>query len=157
VNKAVASAAAAGTVVASVTMPWNDIFKGVLGAGGISPALFLLVVGGLVIGLITLASSLKKERDARDTERDAAAKALNDLQEKRISEGREQLLALERTATALTAHTTALEGRTITLQELVRGVDNFARQEDINRRFFEGVSVRLEAGVDEVLRVLSGR
>lgn len=157
-NKAVVGGVAAvGTAAASLAMPWQDILKGVLGAGGVPPALFLLVVSGLAVAVIVLASSLKKERDARDTEREAAAKQLHELHEKRHTEGREMLLALERNASALTAHLTALEGRTVTLQELVRGVDSFARQEEVNRKFFEGVSVRLEKGVEDVLDVLRSR
>lgn len=149
--------AAAGTAGAAVAVPWSEIFSGVLGAGGVPPALFLLIVGGMAAALIGVTVTLRKEQEARDMEREAAAKAMIDIQEKRLLETREMLLALERTGTALTTHTTSLESRTVTLMQLVKGVEDFALKEDLNRRYFEEVGKRIEEGIKTLANEIRGK
>lgn len=161
--KGAVTAAAAGTGAAAVavTLPWVDIFKGVLGAGGVPPALFLLVVGGLVAGLLFAISLLRDEQHGRDEdqkarleERTAAAEAANAIQEKRILEMREMLSALERTAKALTTHTIALEARAVMMNDLVTGVAKLVHNQEATREHFTGVATRLEGGIAKTIEML---
>lgn len=151
----IGAAVTTGTAAAAVAMPWPEIFKGILGAGGVPPALFLLMVLGLVSGLIWALNALKNEQAARDVERAEAARAAKEIQEKRIEQGLEMMKALERTAAALTTHTVAVESRTVMMNALVKGVDKFATQEEASRKYFEAVSVRLETGITDILKILS--
>jgi hypothetical protein len=150
-------AIAVAGVASATVMPWTDVFKGILGAGGVPPALFLMVVGGLTIAIVVLARAFQKSEDARDIERANDAKSALAIQEKRIEEGKAMLLALERTATALAAHTAALESRTNTVAEMVQALAKIAQNQDATRTHFEGITTRLEEAQKETLRLLRGR
>jgi hypothetical protein len=148
---AVGAAAIAGVTAAAV-MPWSEIFKQVLGISGVHPALFLLVVGGLAVAIVVLAKAFQRSEEARDIERAAEAKNILAIQDKRIEEGKAMLLALERTSTALAAHTAALESRTKTVNEMVQALAMMAQTQQASREHFQGVAQRLE----ENQRVIMG-
>jgi hypothetical protein len=138
-------------------MPWDEILKGILGGGGVPPALFLLIVLGLVFALVVVAKAFSKSEAARDTERDLCSQAANGIQEKRIEEGKAMLLALERTSAALATHTAAVEGRTQVISDLVNGLAKVAQNQETIRDHFKGVTDRLEQGQKEILANLRGK
>jgi ABC-type protease/lipase transport system fused ATPase/permease subunit len=147
----------AGTVATAVLMPWTDIFKNILGSGGVHPALFLLVVGGLAMAVIVLARAFQRSEVARDTERSFEANNILSIQEKRIEEGKAMLLALERTSTALAAHTAALESRTVAVNEMVQALARMNHAQESSREHFKGVAERLEENQKIALGLLRGR
>jgi hypothetical protein len=125
-------------------MPWAELFKNILGGGGVAPALFLLIVGGLTSAVIVLARAFQKSELTRDTERSNETRNLLAIQEKRLEEGKAMLSALERTATALAAHTLAVESRTQTVSEMVQVLAKVAQTQETTRDHFVRVADRLE-------------
>jgi hypothetical protein len=135
-------------------MPWPEILKQVLGGGGIAPALFLLVVGGLSAAVIVIARAFQKSETTRDTERSNETKNLLAIQEKRLEEGKAMLSALERTAAALAAHTLAIESRTTAISEMVQVLAKVAQTQETSREYFSRAVDRLEEGNKETHRLL---
>jgi hypothetical protein len=135
-------------------MPWADLLKNILGGGGVAPALFLLVVGGLATAIIVLARAFQKSEATRDTERSNETTNLLAIQEKRLEEGKAMLSALERTATALAAHTLAIESRTTAIAEMVQVLAKVAQTQESSRDYFSRAVDRLEEGNKETHRLL---
>jgi ABC-type transporter Mla subunit MlaD len=138
-------------------MPWDELLKAILGGEGVPPALFLLIVLGLVFALVVLAKAFSKSEAARDAERDACANAANLIQEKRIEEGKAMLLALERTSAALAAHTAAVEGRTQVINDLVQGLAKVVQNQEAIRDQVKGGIDRLEKVHADILNVMRGK